>query len=159
MNEQPSPTLSDAEQDYVAAREDVAARLQLSADFAQAALKGLTIVNGGAIVALFTFIGNKGAKFDIELLWWAFGALVAGLTFVLIAYFGAFYSQLFYMRAAFDDSFAAQGRMHGYTLKTNRDRENSWGTVGEYIGVGAAVLSLIFFAVGAGLALSGVVKA
>lgn len=62
-----------ARHDYEDFKAETAERLKLQAEMAHAALKGLTLANGGAIVALFTFLGNSRSAVDRGDLWWAFG--------------------------------------------------------------------------------------
>ena len=50
-----------AKLDYEHFKADALGRFNSVDEFARGALRGLTLGNGGAIVALFTFIGNEGA--------------------------------------------------------------------------------------------------
>ena len=136
-------------------------RLQFQASFAEQALKGLMLVNGGAIVALYTVIGNSGAvSLDVGRLWVAFGCFVAGLVLTLLAYLGAFASQNFYYVSsqfeAWNHLDALKGSKGGALDHLEPYRKGHWAQIA---GVGCAVLSVAAFGVGAGLALSGVLPA
>lgn len=147
-----------AKHDYEDYKAEVAERLKLQAEFAHAALKGLTFANGGAIVALFTFIGNSEAQVERSDLWWAFALFGLGLASTLVAYVSGFFSQGFYMQATQEQAWNAQEDMLGgqgsRDFKVNYRR----GELIEYLGVGAAISSVIAFIIGAGFALSGVVS-
>jgi len=74
--------------DYETYKAEEAQRLGFQHDFAQAALKSAVLVNGGAIVALFTFLGNEKVVVHPDLLFWSFGSFAAALGSGLAAYFG-----------------------------------------------------------------------
>ena len=60
--------------DYEASTAHASERLRFQQETAVAAIKSLTLVNGGAILALLTFIGNSPAKYNVGDLEKAFGA-------------------------------------------------------------------------------------
>lgn len=111
-------------------------RLKYAQDFAHAALRGLMIVNGGAIVALFTFIGETAAEFDRTLIWRAFFAFAMGLAFTLAATIAGYFS----MGNAYQD----------------RSRGANWW---ENLGIGLVILAMAAFLLGSGFALAGVMPA
>lgn len=108
-------------------------RLKYATDFAQAALRGLLTINGGAIIALFTFIGHNGAVFSREAIWWAFTAFSLGLVSAVAAQMCGYLSHV-YSRI---ERFLPAGR---------------W----EYLGVGCALGSLGLFLLGSLAAIMGV---
>jgi hypothetical protein len=134
----------------------VADRLKFQVDFAQAALKNLTLVNGGAIVALFTFLGHDGERLNLRLLWWSFASFSLGLIFVLAAFLAAFYSQLFFMNTSQYQMWNSQLEIVGRNPEHDFIAEFKKGNCALIVAIALAVLSLIVFVVGAGFALGGV---
>lgn len=70
----PNPERERARLHYEELRADAADRIKYQVEYRHAALRGLTIVNGGAIIALFTFIGNdRSAVLHLNptMIWWA----------------------------------------------------------------------------------------
>ncbi len=147
----------------VSSTNDAAERVKNQLAMAQEALKALLIANGGAMVALFTFIGNvlakaPATKFDAHILRWAFGLFVAGFVADLIAYVLGFLSQdRFYKQAI-----AEVERLSRSILADEPDRDQTKeaqllarGQVFYLAGIAMAVLSVACFAVGCGFALSG----
>lgn len=72
-------------------------RLEAQNELGQAALKSMMLVNGGAIVGLLTFVGNKGTVANACALKMAMGMFGVGLFLGLLAYFGAYFSQAQFM--------------------------------------------------------------
>lgn len=147
--------------DYAEHQKEVAARLQYQFEYAQSALRTLVLVNGGAIIALFTFIGNEKAAFDRDGLWLSFAWLVVALFCSLFAYFGAFFSQASFMQHS---AYCAQGSReaagglnpdpHRRENERKARRNGNWFMV---IGLASSFASLGFFALGAWAALSAMV--
>jgi hypothetical protein len=151
---------SEARLDYESLVSDAAERLRLQADFAQAIFRGLTLVNGGAIVALFTFIGNSKLTFDATRIWWAFGCFVCGLVLNLIATMAAFHSQSCYMKSSQYQAWDNQRVMLKLPKQVVKGRsylaEYRRGEIAEYVAMGAVALGLFAFIVGSAFALMGV---
>lgn len=150
-----------ARQNYDALTAEAMLRLQFQVSFAEQALKGLMLVNGGAIVALYTVIGNSGAvSLDVGRLWAAFGCFVAGLVLTLLAYLGAFASQNFYYISsqleAWNHLIATQSDKLGTHDHLTPYRQGYWAQIA---GVGCASLGVLAFLIGAGFALAGVLPA
>jgi hypothetical protein len=144
---------------------DLHERVRFSVTFADNALKALMLVNGGAIIGLFTFIGNTAGKpgllaMDATGLWVAFGVFVAGLVLALVAHLGAYASQDLYMRV----SHAQFLHLTDGPTSTLRSfnvppRLYRWGHVAQYGALLFAVASLIAFCVGSACALAAVLPA
>ncbi len=166
------PPLSDenfariATEDHAAARAEAAERLKFQMSIADAAMKALMLANGGAMVALFTFIGNLMAKasaaklpFSTQSLWVAFACFVGGLVAALLCHIAAFVSQdRFYnqsVREAWRTQEAAVRSVRTSISKVEM-RIYRQGTTAYLVGIGLAVVSLVAFAVGCGFALAGV---
>jgi len=72
-------------------REEVLHRLEVQNGLGQSALKSMMLVNGGAIISLLTFVGNKGGVVNVCALKISMGMFCAGLVCALAAYFGAYF--------------------------------------------------------------------
>ncbi len=149
-------TPNEHQQDYDLAVQDVQSRLQYQVDFAQTSLRGLMLINGGAIVALFTFIGNTSAQYDGTWIWRAFGFFVAALAATVLAGMGGFVSQALYMHTSIVEMWNFQDRMHGRPGERDLKRTHFWGNVAEFGAIGVAFVALVLFIIGAWCALSGV---
>jgi hypothetical protein len=147
-----------AELDFELAKVDASERLKFQSDFAQAAWRLLTLVNGGAIVALFTFIGNAKPAIDHGLIWSSFVCFCAGLAFCALSIGAGFFAQAYYMKSNISVAWNKQAEMHGYAPAYTdvQKSEERTGEIAEYVGIGCAALSLISFIAGAACALSGV---
>lgn len=139
---------------------EVAARLQFQFEYAQSALKTLVLVNGGAIIGLFTFIGNDKATFEWSGLKCAFASLVIALFLSMFAYFGAFFSQANYMNLASFHALASRNAAGGLPQEEGqRDSEIKYRRHGNMflgLGVALAFASLGAFALGSWFALSAI---
>jgi hypothetical protein len=148
------------QRDYERYKEDAAQRLQFQHDFAQTSLQSSVLVNGGAIVALFTFLGHDKAVISADALAWSFGWFVAALACGLLAHLGAFLSQAFYMQVAEYDAVAARNAMGKLTNIAGHDegeaRARRRGHIAFGVALGASALSLVGFVLGAWCALDGV---
>ncbi len=148
-----------AKHDYEAHRVESDDRIRYQVDFAKSLLQNRLLVNGGAIVALLTFIGNAKKSIDFNCLWYGFAGFSFGIVCALIAYFGAFFSQLHFMSVTVYQMHNAQHRMYGseepYTdqeLKRGSRNGDFW----LWLGVVLASLSLAGFIAGAFYALDGI---
>ena len=148
-----------AKLDYEMSKADVADRVKFQTEFAHSVLRGLTLGNGGAIVALFTFIGNNDGTpgYDASLIWWAFAAFLIGLFATFSTAFAAFFSQGFYMRSSASEGWTSQSQMFGGNETWDHKADYRRGEFAERIGIGAAFLGLLSFAVGSAFALAGVI--
>jgi hypothetical protein len=142
--------------DYAAAINELAARLGYQIDFAQSALKSLLFVNGGAILALLTMIGNASATFDSRAIWWSFFWYSSGLVVVLLAYFGAFISQFFFMDVTTKEAWNAQLRRDGLPTKYDLLSPQRWGNFAFLMAACCATLALGCFVIGSFVALGGI---
>lgn len=153
----PAPTITEeqrfaaAKMDYEQHAQEIPIRLQFQQDLALAALKGLTLVNGGAIVGLLTFIGNRATSFDQALLGFGLIAFVLGLVFNLAAYIFGYFAQATFMDAIYHQSWNDQRTMFGIPKDNAPDGFEARGTKLLAIGIAVAVSSLVSFGVGAGL--------
>lgn len=138
---------------FEAATKDAEKRLEFADSYAHAALKSLFLVNGAAIVSLLTMIGNVEAKYNKNGLFWSFFCFATGLAMALMAYFGAYFCQNFYMVASFKRAWSAKYKLLGLKDDTDSDREEQTGNKVIIFAILTAVLSFCFFVIGAFVAL------
>lgn len=169
MSEQPM-LASEATRDgwrlnAAASRTEMIERLKFQVAFADGALKSLMLANGGALIALFTFIGNLAGKtsapitFNMGLLWLSFTAFALGLAGTLVASLCAFMSQGHYYEVAMREASFFQTRSETGTTPDLDPRlaplaRGRWWEIG---GILSAVLTMTLFVIGAGLALGAVI--
>lgn len=134
-----------ARQEYEAQTTEAHARIQYQIDYAKTLLNGLMLGNGGAILALLTFIGNTGSKVQPAVMHGAFGLYAAGLASVFIAYIGAFFSQFFFYNAAQFMAWNAQAQAIGLEPSYIVEPEAIRGNVAMGVGIVFCFLSLICF--------------
>jgi hypothetical protein len=138
-------------------RIDVRKRLSHSVAFARDGLRGLLIINGGAVVGLFTFLGSIAGKgdalaFSFGRLWVAFGLFAGGTGLAVAATVLAYLSQdWFYM---FQDRLLWNGSRPDDVDPANTRTPLKSGEAARALGIVAAVLSLLAFGVGSATALS-----
>lgn len=143
--------------DYEAYMAESAQRLQFQHDFSQSALKTLVLVNGGAIIALFTFLGHERAAFDLLWLKRSFASFAGGLGLAMFAYFGAFFSQAKYMLAVHKQAINSRSAMARLEHREDESSDEARGNIFLMVGVGSALASLAAFVGGAVSALVGLI--
>jgi len=155
----------EAEQDHAGVRADAAERVKIQWSIADATLKALLLANGGAMVALFTFVGNlvargaRTAQFDAGWLWWGFACFVAGLVLGLVCHVAAFVSQDRFYNMSMREVWRHQRiRRSGVFEQPTNDEWRYFGQGKAWyaLGVLLSVLSMVLFAAGCGFALQGV---
>jgi hypothetical protein len=67
-------------------------RLRYAQEFALAGLRTLTLLNGGGLIGLFTFIGHENAKYDHALIRFAALCFALGLVLTVVAMASGFAS-------------------------------------------------------------------
>ncbi len=159
---------AEVEFDLQAAREELVERLRNQMTFAEKALAAMMLANGGALIALFTFIGNTVGKSDAPLkfstsyLWGGFALFSLGVALVLVTHLFAFFSQFNFYNQAGEELWR-----HQRTLRTNvfdtdtsaEEAENRRGNTHLSWGIATLICSLVCFLGGAGLSLAGVLPA
>ena len=155
----------EAEQDYSGARADAAERVKIQTSIADATMKALLLANGGAMVALFTFVGNLVAKsskavpFDPSRLWTGFFCFVAGLVAALLVHAFAFLSQdRFYNQSMLEAWRHQRTLIDGVVAEAGDGELAIYGQGKAFYAIAflTAIVSIILFAVGCGFALRGV---
>jgi hypothetical protein len=124
-------------------------------EFALLGLRGLTIINGGALVGLLTFLGQYDIRVGGGLIW-AFGAFVIGLFFAFVATLASYLSQTYFnwneMGEAQRIGMQALGRDSEELFKDSKKSYEN-GTTARLWAIAAAVSSLLCFVVGSFMAL------
>lgn len=146
------------------ARADAMERVKAQLALADAAIKSLILANGGAMVALFTFIGSMTAKpgamsFGAGNIWYAFASFVGGLVMALLCYICAFVSQdRFYNQSMREVWRHQDGLDVGVVTQPSptERRLNRAGMTAYAFGLLFALASTVAFAAGSGFALGGV---
>lgn len=142
--------------DFEYEREEVLHRLEAQNQLGQAALKSMMLVNGGAIIALLTFVGNKGTVANACAVKWGMGLFGAGLFFALFAYFGAYFSQADAMLTAAYRVRNAQSQMAGGEGVEPPPIHERRANVLLFSAVGCVLLSLLLFGAGAIATMNGI---
>lgn len=149
--------------DYQALIADAADRLKHQVDLAQATIRSLTLINGGAIVALFTFIGNLDANgallVDPPQIKRAFLAFAFGLMFAMASSFGAFLSQYWYALTSQIEAWHRQAAIFDQTSDRDLSDPVRRGSLALAVAVASSIASLICFGIGSWLSLLGVLDA
>lgn len=154
-----------AAEDAAASRADAAERVKNQMSIADQTMKALMLANGGAMIALFTFIGNLvagsaiGVPFDRTKLWIAFACFVAGLVAALLCHLAAFASQDRFYNQSMHEAYRHQALAHGVEPTSTPEQIfglYKQGMIAYAVGLALAAVSMVTFAVGAGFALAGV---
>lgn len=135
-------------QDYEAQTTEALARVQFQIDYSKTLFNGLTLANGGAILAILTFIGNTAGKVDPAKMMSAFSFYIAGLVLVFLAYIGAFFSQFFFYNAAQFMAWNAQAEATGAKSTHDVAKEGGRGNAAMIGAVVACLGSLVAFICG-----------
>lgn len=151
-----------------AAYADAAERVRFQASFAEKLLNALMIANGGAIIGLFTFLGNligkQGSPIHVSVvpIWAAFVCFVLGLALTLAAHIMAFLSQqMFYFQAMEEvDRFDRAIVMDEPQMDRSAEiAHNSSGNRHYARGMAMAGVGIILFVAGCASALIGLLPA
>ena len=134
--------------DFEYEREEVLHRLEAQNELGQAALKSMMLANGGAIVALLTFIGNKGPVLSKLMIKIGFGCFGAGLFVCLLAYFFAYFSQAEAMYVAAFRVQNAQSQMYGRPGVEAPPKHEKRATAYLLTAIGLLLVSLLAFGFG-----------
>jgi hypothetical protein len=145
--------------DYAAQTAEAAERVKHQILLVDRGLQGMLLINGGALVALFTLIGSNAHLRLVPLfVWSSFGAFAAGILLSLLANLGAFISQGQYHATAQFTAWEAQRVMQDLPSGYADQAASAYrfGRQAEIAGIVAALLALVAFVAGCGLALAGV---
>lgn len=129
-------------------------RLRLAADLAKSGLHTLTIVNGGALVALFTLIGTGKMPFATGLLWAAFIAFVLGIAASLVAFLAGHASQNQFYIVSAHRAHNLAAELAGRTPSSDVNGPMTFGNKCLKAAVASSAISIMLFVIGSGLALA-----
>ena len=142
-------------EEYKVNTEEAMERLKYQFEFSQAVLRNLQIANGGAMLALLTFIGQGEDRIASNAIFWSFVWFSIGLASSLTSYFGAYLSQSHYMNLAFHRAWDAQHRSEGSVTRFPAEDHERNGDRAILGAMSLAIASLITFVLGAFVAIEG----
>lgn len=123
--------------------------------YAQAGLRSLMLINGGAIVALLTFIGNAKTELNPAAIRLSFMFFGLGIILGMIAHVIGYFSQNIAFGYAQSMMATIIGQIDGQNVAHPTPIERTVNTL-IIVAIIAATLSLAFFALGAWQALNGI---
>lgn len=136
---------------------------QATVDLAISGLKSLLIANGGALIALLTFIGNFYEQPTVQQgLWWAFGLFAVGLVSALFATLFAYFSQGEASNQSYQSAerifFSLWGHFEdAASFEPDETKSMKRAAVFRWLSIGSATTSGVAFAVGIGFGLAALV--
>jgi hypothetical protein len=120
-------------------------------------LRSLVLLNGGAIVSLFTVLGHVS---DLSItqarLWGAFVSYAIGLAAVIIAILFGFLSQNEFMLFDYTSAARMYWEITQQVSQEHIDKDVNFGQKNWLTAIGFSVASLALFVIGSGFALSAV---
>lgn len=141
-------------------------RVRTQTVLAEKLLAALLLVNGGAMVGLFTFIGNMqkrglSLRLDTALLWWSFWGFVLGLVATLTAFAMAFLSQHHFSQSCQFEIMRYDREALNGAVEDNAIERAEVVAGGKFYAAGIILTfgSIAAFMLGCGLALAGVLPA
>lgn len=155
----------EIEGDLAAARAESVDRIRHQMTLAEKSLSALMVANGGALIGMFTFIGNVAAKspdsmmFNVGLIWGGFSAFCVGVALALIAHLGAFLSQDRFYQVSMLEVWRHQRSLLNDVEHLDRADELRFHAQGGMIYYGSlvlSILSILAFMIGCGFSLAGV---
>lgn len=129
---------------------DASKRLQFQHDYSIEGFKTLTLINGGAIIALLTYAGHSAGSTVAKRLSEAFLAYAVGLILSVLAYLFAYLSQAELMNGDMTEAYRLLGIEADGTRREEFERK---GMRRVHAGIGLSVLSLFAFVAGSWLAM------
>lgn len=145
-----------AKEDFSVYFEDAKERLGHAISLGQSALRSLFLVNGGAILAMLTLVGNSNAVVEERALFWAFIWFGSGLISTLASSVLFAISQMFYMQSSNEEGWKAQAIYHATPYANDGTRDDRIGDLTMKGTIMLALLALILFLIGSFVALDAV---
>ncbi|QDP20370.1 hypothetical protein [Sphingomonas xanthus] len=142
--------------DYEASMDRAANRLGFQQETGLAALKSTMVCNGGAILALLTFLGNKSAQYDASELESALTFFFFGVLLTLGGYIAGYFSQVILMGFDIDVAWNFQDDMKAEPRSRDVNKAGLGGALCLGLAVTAVVVSILCFGLGAFAALRGI---
>ncbi len=145
-----------AEDDFKVYFDDAHARLGHAISLGQGTVRSLFLVNGGALIALLTLVGNTGVEVEHRALFFAFIWFGAGLFLTLVASLTFALSQMFFMQSSNTEGWKAQAAKHGHEYSENGDLDDRRGDTFLASTIVLALFSIVFFIIGSFVALDAI---
>lgn len=133
--------------------EDATDRLRFQHDYSIAGFKTLILINGGAVIALLTYVGNVKDGLDATNLQWAFFGYIAGLAVAMAAYLTAYLGQALIMHHSSSVALSVMGAQEAD--RDVQERRESKARMWIAISIGLCVSSLVAFVAGSIAAMCG----
>ncbi len=143
--------LKSLELELESLRMETLERLRIQESLAQSCFRALVLVNGGAIIALFTLIGSNAGMGQAATgvsLWVAFGAFAIGLTTTIGAIISGYFMQVQYTFVTTMQMWNKQCEIAGEDQQNDFQKHLKRGAAWEYTAIALVVLSLVSFVVG-----------
>lgn len=132
--------------------DDTAERVRFQQEYAIQGFRTLTLINGGAIIALLTYLGNKQGQVAAQEFAPAFILYAIGLALSVVAYLFAYYSQEYLVTCDMQEAY----KLLKVQSEEGKKEQAEAQTIGERWGKRAVLLvvaSLVSFLAGSSLAM------
>lgn len=142
--------------DYEASIKEAGDRLRFQHEIGLAAVRSILLVNGGAVVALLTFIGNTQGKFDGVDLSRAFTFFCVGVVASLLSMWTAYIGQEWLSNMRTSIAWNYQENMRGKPSAHDFEKERKAGWILMSVSSAFVLTGVATFIAGAFAALSGI---
>lgn len=138
-------------------KDEILARLSHTNSFFHSLIRSLILVNGAAIIALFTFIGNGSSTFESKYLWLAFSFFSLGIASAILATWGHGSGESKWWRLSYVELLELDQVSPG-TSDWDKLKIRKSGILWRYFTIFAYCLSLTCFVFGSYFAMRGVLN-
>jgi hypothetical protein len=149
----PAPNATESHRMLAERRvDDSTDRVRFQQEYTIEGFKTLTLINGGAIIALLTYAGSKNAAGVTHDFGPAFIGYAVGLALSVLAYLFAYYSQGDIANSDMQEAYRLLGLQNkaGATEQAKLEKRGAlWGNLAAFL----AILSLTSFVIGSWLAM------
>ena len=142
--------------DYEASIKEASDRLRFQQEIGLAAVRSTLLVNGGAVVALLTFIGNTQGRFDDADLRRAFTFFCVGVVASLLSMWTAYIGQEWLSNMRTSIAWNYQENMRGKPPAHDFEKERKSGWILMAISSAFVLTGVVTFIAGAFAALGGI---
>ncbi|WP_156500533.1 hypothetical protein [Croceicoccus bisphenolivorans] len=153
----PDAIRQQALQNFETYTSEAADHLRWQTETSQSSLKNLTLANGGAVIAILSFIGNRNPQFNEQQLWIAIALFVSGLGCALLGYILADRSHSYFYSFAKASAWFEQAKANGLKLQEPNKNDLLAGNRFMRASASASFFSLSGFIVGAAAAISSLI--
>ena len=145
-----------ARMDYESHIKDASDRTKFQHETGLAANRSIMVANGGAIVALLTFVGNRQAVYDASSLRDAFVLFGVGIATTLLSFLTVYIAQEWHSINDTNIAWDFQRDMEGEERIYQKPRHGKIGWALMVIAAALSLIGVIVFGVGAWLAIDGI---